>query len=424
MVKKWSGLAPAVDAHLRRWDLAMRAQQVLDGVFSSKDKRASTLGRKLVQGVVGNDVLRRWVQFATSYGLPGADGEPANPMELTNIQTGEIVGMGQFPPVNEGATITGRERFEWDERSINVGSLMLAREIQMLTSATSHYVSAEVVDEVTHAAEESFPEPLFETDLFTPAGFAVLEKPIQVPDLDSDTGLPRHDIHVQVRAIGWHRHGQIKSPIDGSVGDGITLFIYTTPADYRDGYCRELLEIDGRDDVDVPTDEGVDGPFLVLEVIPWRFNAEWTVKPETEWQHIAGTVPSPVAFQRRWFFAFMRLCWQEIIVRRADSEVKRADRRRWEHLATRKELLDYTTLRLRRVVDPLYEPQGTGVPLDHRVLVRAHWRRQWVASLGPARLPDGTMDPLTHRLIWIERHWRGPEDGPIGAMHSATSVVR
>lgn len=75
-------------------------------------------------------------------------------------------------------------------------------------------------------------------------------------------------------------------------------------------------------------------------------------------------------------------------------------------------------------VDPNYQPTGMGIPLEHRVKVRGHWRRVYVRSLGPARLEDGTMNPDSHRLTWIESHWRGPEEGQLGAMHSATSVIR
>jgi hypothetical protein len=88
-------------------------------------------------------------------------------------------------------------------------------------------------------------------------------------------------------------------------------------------------------------------------------------------------------------------------------------------------MLDYTVLRLRRQYDPAGMPEtGTGLPLDRRQLVRAHWTRQWYGSLGPARLPDGSMNPESHRLVWIEAYWRGPEDGPPGPIHPATSFTR
>ena len=429
----WSGLAPAVDAHLARWAVIRRVVPLTTVNMDGRNEaELENEARRNVMTVAATDAGRRWLDFARSYGLPDDQGRPQPSIMLVDRERQTLgddafldqVASGGVKHVEEGATISGREQFHHTGGSLATGMIMIQRELLMLDEAVTHYVSAEVVEEVTWAAEEAFPEPLFDTDLITPSGFAVLETPLQVVDLHVDTGMPDPRVHVQVRAIGWQRHGNIRSPKTGDVGEGVTLFLYTTPRDYIDGYVQELRATGHRDDDTwwAQPDE-VDGPFLPLEVIPWRFGAEWEVRPDDTVAHIPGTVPSPVAYQRRWFFAFMRLCWQEIIVRHADHEPRQVHRR-WERLAQRKALLDYTTLRLRRVVDPFYQPSGMGLPLDHRVRVRAHWRRQWVPSLGPARLPDGTMDPATHRLVWIEAHWRGPEDGPIGPLHSATVVTR
>ena len=428
----WSGLAPAVDAHLERWRIIRRIQAATKATVGGETEaeRDRNARRALVQ-VADTDAGRRWLVFARSYGLPGTDGKPQPSFKLVDRDTGEEVEdldeatamRAQTATFGDGSTVSGREQFVDTGASLSTGLLLLQREYMMLDAATTHYVSAEVIDEVTFAAEESFPEPLFPTDMITPAGFAVLEKPLRIVDLHVDTGLPDPRVHTDIRAIGWHAHDGIRSPKDDTTGMGVTLFCYTTPRDYLDGYVEEAKAAYGRENDGWAEENDVEGPFMPLEVIPWRFGAEWEPRPDDIAFHIPGTVPSPVAYQRRWFFAFMRLCWQEIIVRRAEP-VGRHEHRRWDRMAQRKELLDYTTLRLRRVVDPDYEPTGMGVPLDHRVKVRAHWRRQWIASLGPARLPDGTMDPATHRLVWIEAHWRGPEDGPIGALHSATVVTR
>ena len=69
----------------------------------------------------------------------------------------------------------------------------------------------------------------------------MLEKPIAVVDLNPDTGLPDPRVHIHIRAIGWHRHGGIKSPgRRHRSGAGVTLFLYTTPDDYLNGYVREV----------------------------------------------------------------------------------------------------------------------------------------------------------------------------------------
>ena len=415
---QWSGLAPAVDSHLERWAIIKRVHDRATGFVHGTNDEMEEQAQQMVLAVARHDAGMRWLVFARSYGLPGPDGIPRGAFEVIDESQPPETGVA----IEDGTTISGRELFQDTGQSLATGMLMIQREHAMLDAAVTHYVSEEVVDEVTWAAEESFPEPLFETDLITPAGFAVLEKPIAVVDLHPDTGLPDPRVHIHVRAIGWQRHGGIKSPSDGGIGPGVTLFLYTTPDDYINGYVKQVQAI-GRETVDPAGREDVEGPFLPVEVIPWRFGVEWSPRDDDINYHVPGTVPSPVAFQRRWFFAFMRLCWQEIIVRHTTHEPRQAHRR-WERFAKRKELLDYTTLRLRRVVDPFYKPTGMGVPLDHRVLVRAHWHRAHCSSLGPARLPDGTMDPATHRLVWIEAYWKGPEDGPIGPMHPATSVTR
>lgn len=415
---KWSGLAPAVDAHLSRWSIIRRIVDMTKvGVEGRTERDRDREARRIIQRVADTDAGSRWLVFARSYGLPDEQGIPRAPHELI-----ERNAEGSFGLTVDGTTVSGRERFTDSGGSLASGMLLMQREAVMLDAAVTHYVSAEVIDEVNEFAEASFPEPLFETDLLTHAGFAVLEKPLQVVDLHIDTGVPDPRVHVQVRAIGWHRHENIASPADGTVGPGVTLFLYTTPDDYLNGYVKEAAAAYGNEPEHAREDD-VDGPFLPIEVIPWRFGVEWTPRPDDITHYIPGTVPSPVAFQRRWFFAFTRLMWQEIVVRHTDRE-PRQTQRRWDRIAERKPVLDYSTLRLRRVVDPDYVPSGMGIPLEHRVLVRAHPRRQWIPSLGPARLPDGTMDPATHRLIWIEQHWRGPEDGPLGPFHKATSVVR
>lgn len=426
-MNKWSGLAPAVDAHLSRWGVSRRGYEISDPLFVGAsdhqlrrhlDDEVEGITRRALDRLYANDSAMRWLTFCRSYGLPDDDGKPAPAIHVRDRADGD-----KTLDLRDGSTISGREQFTDTGESIIQGLLMIRREYEMLNQAVTHYVSAEVCEEITWAAEEMPPEMLFESDLFTPAGFAVLEHPLAVVDLNIDTGLPDPRVHIHIRAIGWHQHSGIMSPVDQTVGDGVTLFLYTTPTDYRNGYLTELAATGVDRDAVWASEADVDGPFLPVEVIPWRFGAPWVAKPDNVIRHIPGTVPSPVAFQRRWFLAFMRLCWQEIIVHRPEHQPRQM-LRKWARAANRKALLDYTTLRLRRVVDPDYVASGTGTPLDHRVKVRGHKKRQWYPSLGDARLPDGSINPESHKLIWVDAHIRGPEDGPMGAWHPATSFVR
>lgn len=407
----WSGLAPAVDAHLHRWSQADRLKPLAARAIAAVEDSTYRDAEKVVDGVLAHPLGSQWLNFGMSYGVPDEQGNPTVATYAIDTERREVVGMV------DGATMVGREQWQGGDLQIVQGLALMLREVAMLHRAESVYVSADVVREVTEAAELMDPEPLRETDMFHPHGFAVLERPLLVPDLDPESGLGS-DLHVYIRAVGWSVHDGIVHPADGKVRRGVTLFLYSTGQDTRDGYIREYLE-SGRDPSQVDM-KGV-GPheFLPVDVVPWSFDVEWTTRDTPG--YIARTLPGPPAYERRWFLALMRLMWQQTI-RRHRPEVKRAESRRWARF--KRPNLDYCVLRLRRIDNPWQAPTGTGVPLGHQVLVRGHWRNQYHPSLGPARLPDGSQDPMTHRLTWIEPHWRGPEDAPLGALHHATAVVR
>lgn len=420
-MKPWSGLAGAVDLHLHRWSMVERNKKLAVTVIETLDAGEGDAAVVALDRALQNPTVAQWMKFAASYGIPDDDGNPTA-TGVRRLPSGGAV----IPGMVEGATSLGREQFQASEVFIQQGAALMLRELAMLARATSHYVSAEVVQEVTDAAALMTPEPLHRTDLFDLHGFAVLEEAVPFPDYDPESGTVAGDLDVWVRAIGWDTHGGIYNSVDDTVSEGVTLFIYSTAQDMLDGYWAGYVAsgrpVDAEDRAKVETLEHVaPDTLIILDVIPWRFGAPWTERDVVI--YTPGTVPSTVGAMRRWFVALMRLCWQTIVVPQREH-LKRSEKRRIELAGQRKPLLDYTVLRLRRVVDPAGHETGTGRPLDHRVVVRAHWRNVHVKSLGPARLPDGTQDPATHRLVWVERHWRGPEDGPIGAMEAATAVIR
>lgn len=395
-MSKWQGIGPAVDAHLARLALANRGILTARRIHFDKD-----LSEKVFNQFTSNDWSKRWALFSASYGLPDSDGKPVIEMLI-----------------KEGQTISGREQFSAPDIAIEQGAFLSVREHRMLTNATSHYISASVIDEVNTAAVLAEPEPLYDTDLFTPFGFAILEKPLVMPDLDPDTGLVHPSIVTHIRAIGWCKEDQIYSAQDNSFHGGVSIFLYTTRDDYVDGFYRTATAA-GKE-AHPPAVVAGDDSLVPVEVIPWCFGVPWEGADIPHYE--PGSVPIPVANERRWFMAFMRLCWQEIIVRKVHRP-DRATSRRWERSAKGK-LLDYSVLHLRREVDPTYKPEYTGGTLDYRQKVRAAWRRVYCPSMGPARDASGRMIPETHRLKWIEAYERGPEDGPEGPAHKATSVTR
>lgn len=398
---EWSGLAPAVDAHLSRWAMSSRDVETAARFY---DTRHHTEFDRWARCPMGS----QWTRFAMSYGVPDENGDPVH----------DII-------TYDGDTISGREQMSANSSGAIKGALLAVRENEMLSKAISHYVSADVVDEVNTASALANYEPLYETDLFCRDGFAVFEQAVAFPDLDQDSGMLSDQIEVHIRAIGWHRIEEvgIAGDTDNVLKPGVMVFLYTTRDDYENGYFRSMIEA-GFDPNFAPDE--VDYGFIPLEVISWQFGREWATRPRSA-GHVVGTVPTVVGWQRRWFYTFMRFMWQQIVVTHPER-LSRQVKRGWERDAKRKELLDYTTLRLRRVVDPLHSAAlgtGTGTPLDHRMMVRPHWKYAYLPGTGlPARDASGAQIPESHRWVWVERHWRGDESLPIGAMDAATAVVR
>lgn len=419
---RWSGAAAAYDAHLSRWALARHDHEWVQ----------NTLDRFLKTGVDGqrmfvpdqHRVLSAWAVFAGSWGRPREDGSVEPPAwhdrdtGLTLLDEATISGKEQPLPTDpsDGREVMGR--------AMN----LLARESVALFEATTHYMAAPIVAKITEAAAEAVPEPLFDTDLHDRHGLVVFEEPVILPDLHPDTGVVDPRIRMPIRAIGWSPEPEIDcaDPLTGGRRrvPGTMLWLYTTYDDYDRVYRPSLAQVGVVTDASEKRFGFRRDELVAVDVCPWAFGTPW--KENDAVTHEDATVPSNVAYARRWFMTFMRFCWQTLLIPDAQPLSKKAAAR-WRSEARRRPLQDVTVLRLRRVVNPERDdrPQGgEGPDLDHRVLVRGHWRRQWFRSLGPAYLPDGVWNEASHRLVWIDEHWRGPDDAPVGAVRHLSVLTR
>ena len=416
---KWSGLAPAVNAHLRRWK---KVKDEFDRL-----QRAVNTGR----GIDGSQmpIAGNWAVFARTWGLPQPDGSIVTPTVAV-----------------EGMTINGREQFQYTPASEQNSYALMEREHKMLRSAETVYVSADIVDRVTRAAESMDPEPLFHTDMFTPAGMLILEKPLLIPDYHPRSGVLTDYLHVAMRglswgpetiSVDWDKETQASVP-------GIMLMSYSTNEDWRDSYYHDMRRAlaDGKM---TPSDVGMtfNGAPVTLEefeqtyfdwtmasgiprdmltpmdAMGWSFGRQWQAKDRPE--HEPGMIDTPVAYVRRWFLALMRFAWQRLLVHEHPRLSPKAQKRLVSEFKKPKH--EFSVLRLRRTTERTDE-SGTGTGLQWRVQTRGHWRRVYVPTLGPARLEDGAFNDDSHRLKWIEPFWRGPLDAPLGPLHKATVIVR
>ena len=419
----WSGLAKAVDAHIYRWqviDREMKALMRMEG----KPLQLEYIYRQWPH-------IGQWYLFSQSYGLPQPDGTVTPGIVLKDKENGAII-HPTHPnemTVHEESTIQGREQFDFDQMKLAWTSQILQNERRMLAEAVSHYISGDVVNQITEAAELAEAEPIFHTDVITPYGFAVLEKPIVMPDIDPDSGFISDEIKVGVRAFAWMPATVYSTHADGtrSPGPGLQMILYSTKQDHEDYFVRTYEQSRHGPYPIAPEDRitwNLTSPydFYALDVLPWAFGTPWEMRQGAA--HTDGTIIASVAYFRRWFMTLMRFCWQEILVEGGDRLDRAAAKRL---LRSGKPNRDYTVLRLRRVYVPgIYDEAdaGQGQGLQYRLRVRGHWKRQYCPSLGPHRLEDGSWNPESHRLMWIDPYYKGPEDGPLGPEHAATSIVR
>lgn len=408
---RWSGPGLALDTHLREWADCDRVLREVDAALAHGELAVTPASPYR---------LRLWLGFARTYAF--------NQFNYNDdgASNGAIEPPSDWPPRYPSADAAARATDRQEERQrIGAGTLGFLRGEHDALSGPTFYVSESVVDTVTYIASQAEPEPLFPTDLITPAGFAVFEHPWIVPDLHPDTGEVCHDLLLPVRAVAWHATTVGDPDEGGKPGDGVSVTWYCDIESWREVYAPSYEAVMGA----VAT-SGLDGShwrpgyLMPIEVNPWKFGRSWSVDPDPQgW--LAGKQNENAGTQRRWFFAWQRLMWQRLI----RTEPIRP------HRAAARRLLRANfpgdgyvrVLHYRRYDTPPGredEAMEPGFTLNRRVRVRGHWRRVHVKSLGAARLPDGSMDPATHRLTWIDEHWRGPEEGPMFDGHDVYGVVR
>ena len=82
-------------------------------------------------------------------------------------------------------------------------------------------------------------------------------------------------------------------------------------------------------------------------------------------------------------------------------------KRRLEKEAANQTLFRYTYVGRQYESRIEREESVSGSHLDHRILVRGHWRHQWI---GRQRDDEGSRIPGTaQKLIWVEPYWKGPD---------------
>jgi hypothetical protein len=316
---------------------------------------------------------------------------------------------------------------------------LIMNERKTLDAAETHYVSHHISASLVDAAKAGFDEPLYITDVPAESGLIVFEYPITIPDLHPDTGAIVPGLDMPIRAISWQvtevyaRADAWEHPIDEMTEmekhPGISYVLYTDRESYQTLFIpsaeRELPE-------HVAAYRYYDRfhgePFWAVDVSGWGFGLKWqrdgTLIPRHD--HDQGYIHDTVAYIRRWLLAYFRWTWQRILVPQT-YKPSRPEIRRMTRAGMVPEDGHMKIIRLRREV----EAEARGEKTDsvewrrsHQWIVKAHPRRQWYPSLGPARNEDGSWNHDSHRMIWVEAHIAGNPDGPLIVGHNIVAAVR
>ena len=315
----------------------------------------------------------------------------------------------------DGSTVsTERDSMDrmFDKGNWDRTAMAMKAEFAALNTGETHYVSHSVQQSVLAAAETMDTECLFETDLPCPAGVIVFEYPLMTNDLHPDTGEVVPGLLMPIRAIAWSM-SNVMLP-EGGVKPGICYSLYTETAAYKDFYCRTYLDILGYDPDSVALMTGADElRSWLTDTSGWAFGVQWDNDKYGE----------GVSFIRRFLLAYWRWTWQRILVPTPYSP-SRAEKKWGTRIRRPLEDGHIKVLRLRREVEHERTSDGEyqGV-YDHQFIVRGFWRRQWYATLGPAKI-DGEFNPESHRLIWVEPFIKGNPNGPLVVGHNVVAAIR
>jgi hypothetical protein len=284
-----------------------------------------------------------------------------------------------------------QKEYETDEYHLMPEGLTYAIARRIVERAEPAYVAPQIIDTINEALPSFQPEPVLPTDLFTAEGFAYFPKPVFVQDVNG--------IEMPVRAMGW-------TPIRGQAADGM------------EAGGVWLLFFTHRDD-DVPGVTVADEPLLrKLRALPHGsltvMHSFWMPYNDLSYVHISDE-RFQLAAQRQW-------CAVQVLWRLAGQVVKtvtqapRAARRDARRHGVDQDHVVVVTLRKVKSItsggELVEEGCEPGTHYSVQFPVRGHWRNQWYPSV------------KQHRQIWIDTHWKGPEDAPVQNSRRVFEVIR
>lgn len=291
-------------------------------------------------------------------------------------------------------------------------AILAGIQLNSLRDGEPIYASVEACELVQYAMRTFEPERALPGDPFTPAGFALLGKPLLVMDAPwspdapgrSPTGL------LPVRALSWSSiHNE-----DYSRG----CFWISFYIDWRDEEAEYAASLDPKGNMLVWRENARvlrEAGFPTLQLahqFQWSWGEMPWTKPEAlEIEPVVENDPLEAIVARSKEQATLIQTFWRIASQFRPAKV-RAPRGIWRD-SNRKGLdkRDVTVIRLRRSRE-FQDIEPSGRQLTVQFPVRGHWRNQWYPSIEE------------HRQVWIAPYIKGPEDAPFVTRPRAWEFVR
>lgn len=273
-------------------------------------------------------------------------------------------------------------RSEPGQEPAQQAAAVLHREASRLRVAPSYWVTPDMMEVISHAAESMPPEPLVESDLPTTFGYVLFPRPWVVDDI--------HGKPLRLIAVSW---GPCSSQRTDDVG--MALVFYAPDDDIEDGLSSCGM--------------------TPAHVAPWWYGQDFMDKTNyvyarTTYPEIENVTERAVETASR-VFRLMKALWtisqQRLLGSIGVAQATRHARKRAERAGVESTVRVIT---LRRVCHPGAGDESQEVRWSHRWLVRGHW------ALRHAR--DGD------RLVYILPYVKGPENRPLLVKDTVFRVAR
>jgi hypothetical protein len=286
-----------------------------------------------------------------------------------------------------------------DGLSVNTRAMLgdlYSAESERLLDCDPIYVSRGMCELVEAAASSFAPEPLLETDVITPRGFMLYERPFVIPD--------RFEDPTSIAAVSWGNIYAIDEKEREATNEEIGNVTYEPGVHALE--AEKIMLAHGAQKMGIAitlyatrkgeTLKSAPGaPEIVpYHLTPWYYGMTFDGNEVDE-----NEAPTGAEWWWKLVQTTFRLMQQPIAVKH-QQRPDRTTRREAKKLSFPDEQT-VVVVRLRREDSERHDPSGEDANYSHRFIVNGHWRNQWYPSI------DG------HRQIWISPYVKGDPGLPL-----------